>query len=328
MCLYDAKTLSTAGDERYEPLRRWLYFLANESTDVPEFLGSVAEDVLEKSPDAYRAIDIVANQRRWAIRSDGARAGQLVSAQQIYSRFSELPETPEAVRQVCAQSMPMAEPAAEYALRGSLFKALRAAAAEPQQRGEPSWAVLATLLEDLALVQAGRSLNAMGDDAGDMLTQLQPLLAEHPYAKLLGLHAGDRQVRSEALEFARRFDSHSLTASAGTLFETLYRKDADLYFKRTKEAFTHEDDTFRDQMVVYRSSTEGTRDFALNLLKRVAKNMPVTVGGMLAHQHDMAKPQVPQWEIKYADQPDVLLRLGRYYRDDGQVGKSGANLAS
>ena len=40
---------------------RWLYFLANESTDVPEFLGSVAEDVLEKSPDAYRAIDIVAN---------------------------------------------------------------------------------------------------------------------------------------------------------------------------------------------------------------------------------------------------------------------------
>ncbi len=84
-----------------EPLRRWLYFLANESTDVPEFLGSVVEDVLEKSPDAYRAIDIVANQRRWAIRSDGARAGQLVSAQQIYSRLSELPETPEAVKQVC-----------------------------------------------------------------------------------------------------------------------------------------------------------------------------------------------------------------------------------
>ena len=163
LCRYDAKTLSTAGDERSEPLRRWLYFLANESTDVPEFLGSVVEDVLEKSPDAYRAIDIVANQRRWAIRSDGARAGQLVSAQQIYSRLSELPETPKAVKQVCAQSMPMAEPAAEYALRGSLFKALRAAATEPQQRGEPSWAVLATLLEDLALVQAGRSLNASGD---------------------------------------------------------------------------------------------------------------------------------------------------------------------
>ena len=77
LCLYDAKTLSTAADERSEPLRRWLYFLANESTDVPGFLGSVVEDVLEKSPDAYRAIDIVANQRRWAIRSDGARAGQL-----------------------------------------------------------------------------------------------------------------------------------------------------------------------------------------------------------------------------------------------------------
>ena len=171
-------------------------------------------------------------------------------------------------------------------------------------------------------MQAGRSLNAIGDDADDLLTQLQPLLAEHPYAKLLGLHAGDRQVQNDALEFARRFDSGSLTASAGTLFETLYRKDPDLYFKRTKEAFTHEDDTFRDQMVVYRSATEGTRDFALNQLEHIAKNMPVTVGGMLARQHDKAKPQVPQWEIKYADQPDVLLRLGRYYRDDGQVEKA------
>src|SRR5262249_41450186 len=144
-CRYDVKTLNGKVDDRNIPLARWLYYLAVEPSEVPTFLADVVDRVLEKCPDAYRAIDIMADQKNWSFRSQGAQYGQTVSGRSIYAKLKTIPDLPDNASEICDRATNLqGDDSAEYKLRAELFAALRAASADPASRGEPSWSALAT----------------------------------------------------------------------------------------------------------------------------------------------------------------------------------------
>jgi tetratricopeptide (TPR) repeat protein len=317
-CRYDTKALNGNVDEHNVPLARWLYFLAVEPSEVPIFLGQVVNRVLEKCPDAYRAIDIMADQKNWEFRSQGAQYGQTASAQGVYSSLLALPEIPAAAKEICGRAKSLPDDAtAEYRLRAELFSALRAAPADAVSRGEPGWSALATLLEDVAFVQTGRSLNA----GSGSLDAMWPLVSDHPYAHLFKVRSQDEETRAGAIEDVKKLDPHGLTMNALRLLDPFYRIDVEeLYLKPGRAIWGRADDTFHDRWVIFSKAAERFRTGALvDPLDHLAPNMPATVAGALTRQHDQAAAHVTQWERDYADNPDVLLALGQYYRDAGKT---------
>jgi tetratricopeptide (TPR) repeat protein len=316
-CKFDTKTLSNS-ESREIPLARWLYFMAVEPSDVPQFLSAAVDRLLEKCPDAYRAIDIMGDQKNWATRSQGAQTGHIVAGNLVYSQLRALNDLPAATKQVCGRAASTKDDApAEHKLRGELFASLRAAGGRSQDRGEPSWPALATLLEDVAFVQVGRSLNARSGS----LDEMWPLVADHPYANLFKGYTQDQQVLADVIAQVKSLDNHGLRLNAFRLFDPFFNIDKEeLYLKPGRPIFHRADDTYHDRWTILARATERFRTGALvDPLDHLAPHMPATVAGALAHQHDQAAPHVAEWEHDYADNPDVLLALGRFYRDAGKT---------
>jgi tetratricopeptide (TPR) repeat protein len=325
-CKYDAKALTENVEERYVPLASWLYYCAVEPSYVSPFLGTVVDSVLEKTPDAYRVIDAMTREsnyrNNWALRQMGAEYGLSTSGQYIYSELNDLPDAPAPIKEICQAVKPGSdEGAEEYKRRAKLMAALRAADADVKLRGEPSWSALASLFEDVALVQVFRALNSRAGGADDPVEQMWPLVADHPLGPLVKLHSNDDAVRKAAQQAAQNVKLQSLTMSGRHLFNGLpwYGGDEKVYEKMDTDVFHRFDETFRDDWQVYQDISDEFRDrVLLEQLLKDAPHMPVTVGGLLARQHDLAAPRVVAWEQQYAGNPDILLRLGRFYRDDGK----------
>jgi hypothetical protein len=319
---FDRASLRGATPDRYRPLARWLYFLANETSQVPLFEIEMVNDLLQVNSDAYRAIDLIAAKGNWSMRAEAAELGQRGSGQQVYAQLGQWPGLPDAIGKICERAKEAeTNSAQEYKIRGELFQAIRKAAQDPANRAEPGLAALATLLEDVAFVQVGRSLANSDSAAVDGLhNEMLPLVESHPFAKLFGLRSKDRRVLNDALKFARELDSRHLTLSAKPLLDSLYYADHDVYSKLNTSLFYRAEDTLRDQTFVYFEAWEKYRDgVLLGPLRSIAPNMPVTVGGLLTRQTDVAKPDAARWASAYADIPDVMLRLGRFYRDTGNA---------
>ena len=84
-CKFEPKKLTDGVEDRYVPLARWLYLLAIEPSQDSQFLGAAVDAVLEKTPDAYHAIDSMAGQWNWNHRVQGSEYGVTSASQYIIS---------------------------------------------------------------------------------------------------------------------------------------------------------------------------------------------------------------------------------------------------
>src|SRR5262249_10879453 len=131
----------------------------------------------------------------------------------------------------------------------------------------------------------------------------------------------DQQVLADVIAQVKTLDSHSLRLNAFRLFDPFFNIDKEeLYLKPGRPIFHRADDTYHDRCTVLARATERFRTDALvDPLDHLAPHMPATVAGALTRQHDQAVPHVAEWEHDYADNPDVLLALGHFYRDAGKT---------
>ena len=79
-------------------------------------------------------------------------------------------------------------------------------AAEPSDRGEPSWAALVRLIREVSFLQSWEQMRThYGDD--EFLAQIAPLVADHPYAALINSHVSNEAQRKAALEELTQVDT-------------------------------------------------------------------------------------------------------------------------
>src|SRR5262249_50765837 len=148
-------------------------------------------------------------------------------------------------------------------------------------RGEPSWSALASLFEDVSLVQVFRALNSGANKSDDPVEQMWPLVAEHPLGPLIKLHSNDDAARKAAQQAVQNVKLQSLTMSGRHLFNGLpwYGGDEQVFEKMDTDVFHRYDETYRDDWQVYQETSDEFRDrVLLEQLHKDAPNMPVTVG--------------------------------------------------
>jgi hypothetical protein len=234
-CRYDFQGLKELdSEERLGPLASLLYFLSHEQEGSTNLSLRVGLELLERMPDCYRMLDTLSHHTGPGLGQFVTQVGPRHLAITLLPRLEETPELPVLVREALHEAresgaMLPADFDEEYssvelAHRAKVIGALRGAATpaddEPDSV-EPSWAVLAKIIEETTFLQVyhraffvGRQL---GFPADDYIDAHRPVVASHRLIVFLDqFHTrADPQKLAEAV---RSFDVANLDFAQARLW--------------------------------------------------------------------------------------------------------------
>ena len=193
-----------------------------------------ADELLPRMPECYRLYDALCEPENWQDLQRGAPMAAKALGERLYPRLAVMPDLPADADAIVKKRTggkglwanllggpkPAATPEDEFAVRAKLIAALQAeksgdkkpaagatpGAAEPSDRGEPSWAALARLIREVSFLQSWEQMRThYGND--EFLAQIAPLVADHPYAALINSHVSNEAQRKAALEELTQVDT-------------------------------------------------------------------------------------------------------------------------
>jgi hypothetical protein len=174
---FDLARLASARKEGDSPLVRLLQFLAAEAPEAHAATIRAGRELLAADPECYRAHDSMCRVGGVAHLHEATAAGAGAFARSLAGRVGEMPGLPGAVR----------DSLGEDPVEPKVYAALRAAGAA--DRGEPSWAALGGLLQEVRFTQAWHRLYFMaqtwGVETEEAAAAFSPLLAGHRLRPLI-----------------------------------------------------------------------------------------------------------------------------------------------
>jgi hypothetical protein len=177
---FDLGRLRRARTRSDSPLARLLEYLAVEQPLTPVATIRAGREYLADDPECYRVHDGQCHTRGLGHQHRATLAGLETFTDTIARRLRELPDLPKPVAAVLAND--------EFS-EAELYAALRAAGDPAADRGEPTWAALASTLQDVRLVLSWYRLYFMGHSwavpTEETARELLPALAGHPLRPLI-----------------------------------------------------------------------------------------------------------------------------------------------
>lgn len=327
---FDLGRLAAARARSDTPLARLLEYLAAEQPLTPSATIRAGRVYLADDPECYRVHDGQCRVRGVAHLHTATLAGLEAFAATMPDRVRQVPDLPGPAAAVLAG----ADPA-----EADLYAALRAAGDPASDRGEPTWAALAALVQDIRFTLSCHRLFFMGHDwavpTGDAARELLPPLAGHPLRPLvenftldprrdaagvrralLAAPANGLDVRAIGYYFRlRQVDPAAAGAWYGrALVNTTfaYREQANRLALRD-----HSDDQARRLTGRYQSDDDSRRVEA-QVLQRVSPHAPLAAVGAVAPGPDAAA-RLSEVEKAFPGHAVVMRDLGRRHLADGRA---------
>lgn len=327
------RLMACAEKERLRPLVHYLRMLQQEfAEDSLSKLRTVAE-VLEFSPDSFRAMDLAENHRLQQVRKVASEEAYLRFPTQLYRRLSGLAGLPEGAAKLCRDESGNEEsrnPRHDVKTRVELVEALNQAARTPAQNEEPSWGVVAAFIREAGFLHSWRKIardnRSGGQGTGnETFNDLAALFGSHPYAKLIEAQQDETNRAPTILELQKSIDTTELELTELPMLMQLGPTGRsppethciDLVFLRC-------DPIYRDLTAAAPRKINRRAQQHRTELRVVSPSAPLVVADDIGSATSAGTPpgteKLTVWERNYPDDPSILKALSllytRFKRDD------------
>jgi tetratricopeptide (TPR) repeat protein len=334
-CEFDqSKLVSAERDQQLGPLSRYLQMLAQEFTTGYQARLRTAGNVIEVSPDSFRAMDLLGADSPLGVAREARRQALELFPTSLYRRLLNVAGLPgEAVR-LCddeRDNEDARDMQDEMQTRLKLTGILKQTARTAGDRAEPSLGILAALIEETGFVHAWRMADFMAYSlavpADETIDLLRPLFEGHPYRKYIESLRRDRPASESILkQLAPAVDTAELELTEGRMLSALGNTGRG-FFESTfyALAFFRFDPIYRDLTRLVLSRNNDYMPHHKAELKAASPHAPVIIAGDIASALNMKMPQLAlehaaEWEKNYGSDSTVLAALSKLYlaveRDD------------
>lgn len=299
---FDLPRLAAARAERDSPLLRVLEFLAREAPEVQAATIRAGHELLRAEPECYLAHDAMCRVGGVAHQHSATVLGPAVLSRQLAPRVGEMPGLPAPVRAALGDE-------------AGLYTALRAAG--PADRGEPSWAALGTVLQEVRFTQAAHRLGFMADswgvDTADEATAFLALLGGHPRRAFIESYTFDHRRNPAAVRARLDATGRNLGVKAGA-----YLRRAQKVGMQPTQVWLTLSALYPDE--AHRAHLHREAGIIKTFVPQLVKSSPhAPIGQALAAIYGtLPGEQLAEAEARYADHAVVLWGLGRRHLSDGR----------
>ncbi len=357
-CHYDIDQLAASReDKQHGALAAMLQYHGVELAGNRRWPLQVAVPTLEKIPDCFRIHDGVCIFGGVSTNHVATLAPIEVLGRTLYDEVQRMPGLPESVREQtqrraagqAASDFDAESMATEFQARVGLVTALReaseplgtpkaraksdpndepgdwpsnSAASEalphPADMGEPSWAALAQMIQEVSFVHVWRRASferyALSVPTEEFLTLAAPLVANHPLLPFLDTLAWDVAKQREAMERCAQLAPDGLELHAGPIlgsFGHFGEQNASSILASMQE---HRDLLARDFVVVGRLVDDDPKQLArcAKSLLRISPYSPLA-RTWLVDAEAASKTEIAEWEKSADKYPGLASGLARYY---------------
>jgi tetratricopeptide (TPR) repeat protein len=332
--------------EGYVPLARLLRMAALEYSLSDHAVMAAGQAVTAVSPDCFRAYDLMCEVGGIGNHAWATETAEQTLAEVLPARLCAMPDAPEPVRQfLVGEGEGGGERGSKPGWLGKMLGAGRRKSpssysedpvageagvvrglleACPEDRGEPSWGVLARLLEDVTFMHVDRhtSLVAEGwrlpaSEVAAFIQEVLPRVANHPYRAWIESYRFDLdRDRKQLAELARGIKITDPQVNMVPLIARVWHWEADengAGHRAWKRVFYYSDwlsHDFEDRMLAQRESDKPR--LARRLLT-VSPYSPVARAELIKTDWAYASQYAEQWANEHPRHPAVLAALGKRY---------------
>lgn len=328
-CRYDTPALREAAqqDESFAPLASWLALLTTEGSGSQGWVLETGKEALDATPDNFYAIEAMADVAGVNYNHALTQIGPAMIVLATPERLRQIEGLPQDVR----EALPPARPgdAAPQDRRRAIAEALLRAR---DDTGEPSWAVLGRMLQEIDFTHARRRAVFMGwqwgvggEATAEFLDEVQPLIHDHPYAPFLRHYAMPTAVwRREAPTIMRGVEVVDPQHQYATMFGATTGVEAPGRLQgrqATTLSYYHMDltaDDFWGQIARYRDEEQRPSKVRFaQFLQKVSPHSPLAVMALL-EADPLNLTLGRHWEKQFAHHPGVLRVLAEGYEQSGR----------
>ena len=316
-----------------------------EQSDCWEMAIQGALMAARKVPECYRVHDGICRFGGVSIGHNATILGLVIAGKDLYPRVDLIPGVPAGVRDLIRlrpsaddpatmksigpKTRAVALPVKEFELRARLAAALRKAS-EPSSTGtsdfdagEPSWATLGRLIQELDFVQVWRRAKferySWSVSADDFLEASASLVADHPYRAFIATHAWEEQAQLAARKELANVTPYAIEIQAWSLCDAVSHVDAKKSNDWKDLARRHAAATDRELGLLLNNIPETERIATARKLLKVSPHSPQAKAYLVVHDWEHVERQASEWEKNAATQPEVLKVLGEQYLAAGQM---------
>ncbi len=247
----------------------------------------------------------------------------------IYDRLVKVPNLPPNVlplAQKHRRSFMRFLAGNEHQSRVQIMAELRQAAANPNDRAELSWTVLAEMFNDLSFVQSERAITSeyqwLGytpEQTAPTVKKLAPLVAGHRFGKFLRTYADDRPAMIAGLtELVNSTKSTDFELQCAPIATASYQANSEFYRRLCDHMDNHWDKTDDDLDNAINTGFPAWQQSALDEMADVCPLHPVAVARAIHKSPGFTDEKAQEWEQQYADSRYLMLELGRKYHALGR----------
>jgi tetratricopeptide (TPR) repeat protein len=318
-CHFDLTRLGNIGESQAK-FARLLRLLALEYPHHSDVALRAGKELLSSDPECFRAHDLMYRVGGVSNLHIATMFAPEVLTKAVPRRIRAISELPKLVRE------PIDRSAGEVAL----VEALERAGAPGEDSGEPSWAVLGSLIRETRFVQVEHRLYFMcywwHVPVEEFWNEARSLVARHRYLPYLLTMAIGTPKADQA--FADSFDPAWLT-DLGYAEELMIQKLGTISDAKRRPAWTltqvHMDHLVRDfatQSDIYWKpnaddpSSNKSRELLVhnaNKIVMLSPENPYAMAVLIEMDWDAIQPRLADWEKKHADFLPLVGALGRRY---------------
>jgi tetratricopeptide (TPR) repeat protein len=333
-CHFDSAALDTAAqDESQATFVCLLRVLVAECCSGETEMMASSKALYEAVPGCFRAIDSAAQIKQIGYYRYMAALGPEIAKRDLLRQVSLVPNLPEPVAKQIEdfQSSSKASmfsklfskvPTDEMATRLSVIEALREAAKTDKDKAEPSWDVLANLLDDLDFMFAYRQVYStakwLGLPADDVLDQVAAQVEHHPYGPFLETYRYDQTRAQDALEkLLETVEPGQLTWATDPIVQRIHQLRPQWTSDHFPTGLYYTDSVAPELVEIVRGSRDPKQTVVR--LREVSPFMPASVMWGLNFELDNLRKQLPELEKKYSTSGPVLATIGQVYQHDNKT---------
>ncbi|WP_373652852.1 tetratricopeptide repeat protein [Schlesneria sp. DSM 10557] len=318
-CAYKPDVLQkTKGDDK--ELSLYLLMRISQRIGSKKQATSTITRFLEVNPASFKALLLLCETYELGNYRAVTEAGFDVTWSSTYPKLQAISDLPPAALQIATtqSASQQFDPDNEYRSRIAFIDALRAAGGDLNDESEPSWSMLAEMLEETTFTQVVHTLYCedvmLGISAEKSLERLRPLVESHRWKGFLDAFTDDKKFGAAQMShFAREFKpgnyEHSMLLMLDVLSRTAPRDDYAQFFPKTLLNF---DFVYEDLVKEIRYQSAPPTSIA-QCLRSVSPHQPATAAVLIEHDWENAKLLAPEWEVTYAKCPNVMIKLAEKF---------------
>ncbi|MDP9173196.1 MAG: hypothetical protein M3O30_04925 [Planctomycetota bacterium] len=322
-CKYQSGQLTNiaVANPAQAPLALFMAFVTVEQSGSQAATMNLAQAAFQANPNCLRIVEAMCDNTGPGMLNSLIDVGPDLFSKSLGEHLGLMPGLP---LQVDTLMNSLRRSGGNPAGREIVCNALLKNGAPEQDKGEPSWAALGSLIQETTFAQLERHAdliaNKWGVDASDYVKEIQPLIAQHPFKHVVdayGFEHGNATEMNAVLQDLS-WDRITLAVLPFYYLQTRAQSGGTDTAARVWEWISTDSDQAswdlegRLRLILKADPTlDGLRD----QLKRVSPQSPYIPSIDVFNHWETGEKEAIDWTTEHGDYPTVALALGRKYAE-------------